>query len=577
MSSQNPFDQFDNSNPFDQLDAPQQSTQPEPSGFDSFLAGVEAFNRQFGRMAEGTIDLVTGGAPSIRAVHDQNEAHYAQTVQKHPVATTVGAISGAIGSGVAFAAPAIVGGGAVASSLGILPKLSAAVQSSGMLGKMAMGATGGAAMSYVDYAPTQQERLEKAAIGGTVGAAIPPLFAVGKKAVDMLTGAGKSASGLLTRIFKPEKAALEELSSVTAAEVGDSADELARRAAVAKTAGVPTLTPAQTIGGTRLRAVESTLAVPETEKLGIIRHENQINQITSGKLDEVIGAMAPAGTKAKMKEAYAGIKDAVIPTADMDELMKNPSIRVRLEQMSKEADSTVAKLPMNSTLKLDVLKQNIDDQMFKDTFTTNVETKLAPDARNALNAAHAQIVQTIDKTVPEYATARKLAQQVATRARYEELLARKGANVGNLGVKGPDEIYNTLFSSPDKVEFFLNDVAKTGGNPEQASALAQVFDRLRKSPLQNVLKSTATGDATHISGRDIGVIQSFFNNMINGRYNKAYLNLTLSGDKWVKQVSDVLSMPPESVKQIKAMHTLFGIAAKGAGRAASVEAARTTE
>jgi hypothetical protein len=165
----NPYDQFDaaqeqtsQANPYDQFTANNQapSAAPVREQSNGFLDGVEAFNRQFGRMSEGVMQLIgkaTGWQSledRVRAVHDANEASYQQAAARSPIATTVGNVLGAVGSATAYGGP-VIGSG------------------TGLAGKAIAGGLSTGLQNFAEYAETPEERLNNTITGLGVGAVLP--------------------------------------------------------------------------------------------------------------------------------------------------------------------------------------------------------------------------------------------------------------------------------------------------------------------------------------------------------------------------------------------------------------------
>lgn len=101
----------------------QQASNNDPG---SFFAGVDGFNRQFGRVAEGTIHAI-GQATNwystqpISDVNALNESQYDNSMATHPWATTAGNVLGDAGIGtMALAAGGGLPVGGIAKTAGTL-------------------------------------------------------------------------------------------------------------------------------------------------------------------------------------------------------------------------------------------------------------------------------------------------------------------------------------------------------------------------------------------------------------------------------------------------------------------------
>lgn len=192
----------------------------------SFIDGVEAFNRQFGRMAEGVLGLgnrigqMFGGGKQAQQfgadldnLTKQNDLSLQQAQQRSPIATTVGSVAGAAGSAAAY------GGGA---------PMSLANSAAGkILGTGAVSATQ-AAMEP----GTPEEKMRRAAIAGTVGTAIPAVGIGAKKAIQSGAGAvidSELGQAALNKFLGPYASTVTSILSTAAGRQG--LEELAAKTA----------------------------------------------------------------------------------------------------------------------------------------------------------------------------------------------------------------------------------------------------------------------------------------------------------------------------------------------------------
>lgn len=192
----------------------------------SFIDGVEAFNRQFGRMAEGVLGLgnrigqMFGGGKQAQQfgadldnLTKQNDLSLQQAQQRSPIATTIGSIAGAAGSATAY------GGGA---------PMSLANSAAGKI--LGTGAVS-AAQAAVEPG-TPEEKMRRAAIAGTVGTAIPAVGIGAKKAIQSGAGAvidSELGQAALNKFLGPYASTVTSILSTAAGRQG--LEELAAKTA----------------------------------------------------------------------------------------------------------------------------------------------------------------------------------------------------------------------------------------------------------------------------------------------------------------------------------------------------------
>lgn len=120
----NVFDQFDSSGNNASFDS-QQSQSQDPNGngaFGDFMAGVDQFNRAFGRVAEGTIAMlsdVVGATATKKSVinfQKQRELEAARSAKYHPISAGVGQVLGEGAKWATYGGPSSISGNILASS-----------------------------------------------------------------------------------------------------------------------------------------------------------------------------------------------------------------------------------------------------------------------------------------------------------------------------------------------------------------------------------------------------------------------------------------------------------------------------
>jgi hypothetical protein len=545
-------------NPFMFDEAPAQKQPSEEPGLfnNSFMAGVEGLNRQFGRMAEGILDLVTPG-DAIKQTHDRNEAAFAQTKEAHPVAARAGELIGGPAASVAFGA---LGAGA---AMAAAPAAASSAATYAAAHPLAAGtlasAAGGAGQGYLDYADTQGERLGKAAIGGAIGAVAGPVA----------YGLGK----LGRRWFKPKEAALDKLTQEVRADLGDNAAEkipgLLRPAA---TLG-DTRTPGQAIGGLTASKEAQFSGSPAVQATARTIERQQSERTLQG-VSDAIEKIAPAGTKETREALYKELAGAKLPDEAVSSFKTNGVLAKELDGLNLGTEVTEATkaLPDNSVAKWNIVKQEVDDKLFRDARALDPTNKKGLEAVRALREARQKIVDTIDPAFPSYAAARKESQKLILRKRYDDLLMKKGAKAGKAGELDVDETFQTLFPNKETQKVFIQDITEAGGDAKQAEDIITALEQLRGNPLKKIWSRPAedSGVATFY-GNKVGFVQKIEDVLSGGRYKKALLELTFNGNEWAPQVVKALNSPNKHESMLKLMLKVTG---KGAVRSGSTELGR---
>lgn len=545
----------------------------------SFMAGVEAFNRQFSKMALGGLDLAAQGIGAVGSVLPNSVGDYIEkdaaslrnniatynqsqqqslnkTQEQHPIASTVGTVAGAIGTGVAYGGPGV-------SSAATLPM------------KAAVGAAEGSALGMMDYAPSNKERLVKGAVGGLLGAAIPV--------------AGHYLGKLGRKLVKPKATAAEDLAGKIGAQVGDDVSLVDDAVAMTNKVKGSKLTAGEafpeTVGG-----FESTLKPGEAVKnKDVIPRYLSQQKNTKQAIQETIENMAPKDAANVEKTLWKQLEDIyVTPTgeitdeaskAGMPEVVKNSKeLLSRYEGLLKAESKAYKNLPNNSVAKLAKIKTSIYDELYPDTKGLVVQQKsLSPDRKLALSEAAEEIENLLSKS-EVYNQASHISQQIRVKNKWLDKISEKAIKTNQAGEMSLDEIRQTIFSSPKVQNQFLQDVGKTGGDPEMAKAVIDLTDRLSKSPLEKIMKAQYTGSAEFqrlygANSSTPGLIEKgmqVIDRAINKRYYDAMLELTLSNE-WVPKVKEILQKPDqlESFKDL-----IVDLMKKGTRRAVSMEGGR---
>ena len=538
---------------------PKQEAQQEPAHNSAFMAAIDGWNRAFGRTAEGGLQLLSNYLPdkfnkAVTQLNQEKEREFAQDLIDHPVASKIGEFAGYIGQEA------------------LLP-----VAKANLATKIASyAATGGALMGGQYGSPEQrQERgLYGAAMSGVFGAA-GELGWMGAK--SLLNSSATSSPGLLRKLFKPEAAATQEIASNISNTT--NLNNMLVRGQAAERVGV-TLTPGETVGGNILPQAEKGYLVSQQSKLEAAKYLNDRSSVLKTKVKDLIDNFVPEGdevaktTKAKMYEDLAPLQAT---TQTSEALLSHPVISNELQALNKNPlmPKALKEMPDNSVLKLDAVKKEIDSQLYNNkTFLNGNEKTISASEKSVLQDARAQIVDRLDSEYPQYAQARKIAERLTLKSQInKELGMIKPEPRAINGEVTLDQMYNKLWSTPDKQSRFIEAVKRTGGSEYQASDVIQVLNQIRQSPLESLLKAKSEGVnvGTSIRGNLMNGsatifsrLSSFVDDLTLGRYNKALVDLTING-KWKPEVAKLMSKPNEQTLLMTFKKLLDKVSVAGPG------------
>lgn len=495
----------------------QDQGQPAVDSPGAFMAGVDAFNRQFGRVAEGLLQgfgKVTGmGTNTIDKVNAQNEAQYSANKATHPLATTIGNVAGGVGTGVMAMA---AGGGVPAAGASLAKQAAIYGTQAGLLGASNYG-TGG-------------ERIRNGIIAGTIGAAL---------------GAGtgllsKGVSAIVGKNITPETAAIRAIGDEVKTEGGLPA--MIARGADAKDVGI-NLDPTQQIGGTTVGNLLKGITPNTEEKTAIKAVLGKQQQQGQDAAMNIIKNMVPEGTEQAntlKNQLYKDLTPLQTNDDTMKTLMSDPSIATRLKSLNTNVDSTVRNLPDNSVLKLDEVKRSLDH----DYNATSPDGKalLNPNQQAAVLQARNKIVDSLDAQFPQYQAARKVSERVITQRNYMDQLNKIPQQAGTKGAT-LDQMFTTLFGTPEKQTQFINDVKKTAFNDQigqvealKAQKVMSVLNDIRQSPLNSVLTKKASEGGMDMSKGIVTPVVQGLHRLVNGQYNHALLKM-MTDPNWQDKVA----------------------------------------
>lgn len=420
-------------------------------------------------------------------------------------------------------------------------------------GTIVQGLMGGLSASASDYSDTGQERLIKMGIGGTIGAALPMAYIGYQSAFKSILDA-PGVSSTISKMFTPKTAAIDDFAHAVKLDSGNSADDALSALNKVKQSGGPQGGTIAEVMGTnskgKVRQLEASIKVPDELQGGMAEHLGQTN-VLKGQLKNTLDDMrSPEVLKAK-DEAFNAMesqfltkegKISVNPSTDVPDVVENNSIlkglydKIKTSELKKYQD-----MPDNSLRKLHLIKSHIGKQLnnakpnkmgqtpvpFKDP----EEGLLLKQAQNELN--------TVLKQSPEYNVAMQKSASVIRAKNYTESVNTIKPLAGN---KDPtlEQVANELIPNPMKKQKFAQDVIDSGGDPVQITELLNKIDTLKYSPIWDAIRGGKYGGNLTPGDSQLGVIQKTVQNWTMKRYYKALSEVTLSGDKWVDDIANVL-------------------------------------
>ncbi len=512
------------------------ASQQTPSTFDAALDG---FNRSFGRMAEGGMQMVanlvgaTDYAAKVKGVHDEFEAQAKQSQEAHPVAYGTGNFLGNIGRTV----PALV----ATSGMGL-----------GMGVQAGVGAATNLATEGLEYADTGADRVNKMAMGGVTGA----IGGAGGALLGKVIGTGhhmmqnQSGAGFLSKMFNPESAAKNAIANEVDNVGGMAAIEA--KGLAAKNAGLY-LDPAEQIGsGSAKTTVSDVVLQSANDKKGLMASFIARDNKAKTMLKETIDGFTPLGKEETAKAAkglYDELKTMQVTPEQGDELLANPTIVKAMQEFRKSdiKSEELSKLPIDNVYVLNALKKQIDDELYSNTSKSTVSGAkvLNSTEKEAYMEARNKLVDVLTKASTKedgtsvYAEANKLAQQTIMQRNVIK-------DIQNIALKPGQEkptlsqIHSTLFSTPAKKAEFLKMVDTTGGNSQVTSDLIDTMNLMKTGSIDKVMAREVGQPSVSVSGRLAGIYQHFMQNVVQGKYN-AELTKLLTDNKWQGAVEQVLA------------------------------------
>jgi hypothetical protein len=498
-----------------------QSANAGSSDSGAFMAGVESMNRQFGRIAEGIMQKTVGAlVPSIGAkidaVHNNLEASNAKASEQHPLASTVGSVLGGIGSYVAYS-PMMGGPGG-----------------SGSIAANALSNFGqGALLGGASYTEKGQSGLDTALKSGAYGAA----FGVGAQALGgLLKGAGHlllPEKGFLGRMINPKGAVADDLAQIVNSEGG--LDNMVARGQAAERIGVP-LSPGQQLGGS-MAAKEGSVLANDAAKAKVVDYVNKQEALLRPKAENLINQLVPEGVenaKALKNQLYENLGKTQVPDELLGQLKANPYINDTLNEINNSKFSVAKDLPDNNLLKLDAVKQQIDDDLWNSAIALKDSPKnLSTDTRNYLLKTRAELVNTLDNFAPDpntgYAATRKVAERLINQNKFITQLGKINDSGQSKGEVSLDQMYSRLWGNKEKKDFFLNAVQNAGADVQTSKDVLEVLNDTFKSPMKEIIGRTpAKFTLSNLSHNKGSLIERGIEHFTKGTYNHDLIAMMLN-------------------------------------------------
>lgn len=517
------------------------------SGHDqgALMAGIENFNRVFGSMSEGALDLVariTGAdklKASIKQTHDSLQASADKSAQQHPIASAVGT-----GAGI-LASAAIPMGGTTGS----------------LANRVLTNAGIGGAMGFTNYADNMGDRFKNAAGSALISGALPvAMEGYGKALGDVGQRLGflpsnstvQAGSGLMNKALSPDTAVAKDVNAEIA-NAGMTEQMLANKAKF-NSLGIRSAVSdvAQSPG------IDSKLAGVgmDTAKRGEITQfrtaqTGEVQSALTKQMDQLIPGGLAADTKIK-NAMYKNLDSIEVPEEAMTKLMSNPSIAKRLESVNKDVDTGMANLPDNTFGKMEALRKSLA----KDAYGIDTDPTASANLRGVLK----DFTKTLDDINPTYKATRQAGDRISMYNEFKDELAKGAPKGGSGNTLDLDQMYTRLFGTGEKQQTFLDAVQRAGGNVNNSKDLIDVMNLLKGNKLDKLvtkaddrstvgilepLGSAATGailggPGGALVGAALGLAHSIGKFMTKTRYQDAFLKLNLS-PVWQPELAKVLT------------------------------------
>lgn len=290
-----------NGNYFANLNAQEQTAKQAQMNPDdgAFFAGLENFNRSFGRMAEGVLKRganLLGATDYANTVNNTSlalDASAAKAAEQHPMAAGVGNFVGETAKYV----PAMVATSGIGAAAKGVQALSKAV---------GLGGASGLIMESLNNTQTDSQQMDNAFYGtltGMGGGAAGFLLGKAMSTIGNYLSPNKTpGTGFLTKVLDPDKAALNSVANEVSSNSINSAEMAAKQKAAENIGSY--LSPAESIGTkSAIKKEASTVLQSEGDKTLLNNLVTNRDELLRKKLTDTIDKANP-----DINEAIATLK-----------------------------------------------------------------------------------------------------------------------------------------------------------------------------------------------------------------------------------------------------------------------------
>ena len=486
---------------------------------EALIVGAGRALRDVGR---GAAQLVTGAGEKLGVVKAGTLAElnnrlaqnreverrvFEPLTQAHPIASTIGNVVG-----------------------GALPFIAVpATKGVGLLGKMATQGAIGAGIGASQYTPPDGDKVRQAVVGGAIGAAIP--------VVTQGIQAG------LRTVFSPL----------------DKAATIAERAAPGELKIAAQASMESPIRTSFVDLSKDKGFINAASKLNLSRNKvKQIDTFLRAQQSDIKTTMAsmvknilPEGDEAAAKaqlDLYTAVKPLPVKSELLAPMLKYPDIASRYKKVLTENPD----IKMNTIEHLDAIKKSLDDGI-----SSAINKEGASNTAYRLQGLKNKLVEVGDNAAPPYALARKVAQRIQIKDKF----IQAANNIPDEDPQKIFKIYNEMWGTPAKREFFLKDIKQIGGDVDQTKKVIAAIGRVKNSPLLTLSgKPTEVGTRFNVAQGPQGLISVAATKLATTMKHGKVIDIMLDPKKWGRVIDrvDLSADPNKIVDQLTKMLTIVG-------------------
>lgn len=492
--------------------------QSNPNDSGAFMAGVENFNRVFGNIAEGTIDLVARATGSkdlqerVANVHNSLQASADQSAAQHPIAATIGTVTGILGSAA-------------------LPFGSAA-RGAGLLQRSIVGGGTGALTGFLNYAPSIQDRMNNGAVGAMLGAAAPVAFnAAGKLLRNSTTGLSTAAGKMMLGTAKGS--AINDVNVINSAknQVQSMLDDF-----------VP--------GG------KAAIQQKQDELYAGLKNVS----LDDASTESLLSNTAINKYLQQMEGQELGLKT------------KLPNNNVaKLDQLKQNIDKDIYNTTHNiNSPSIGGFKQTLTSDQLGDLMQArNLLVDTLTKQGKSLGIDYASI-RKLGESKALYTRLSDTLKQAANQKNLDPTFDPTNV-VQN---KSIGKLYDVLAGTDLKKEYLLNAVESAGGDVNNTKQIISLLNTLRNNPVDTIIANAGKSFDMAKDGLFLGsdkLLGTIVNKFTTGRYNDAVLKLVSSGPKLQENLSKALESGIIG-KSLLALNPILNKLSENAGKMVGLQA-----